>query len=454
MDEQQLNMTRGKPMKLLFSFALPLMFGSIFQQLYTVVDVAIVGQGVGLTALAALGTVDWLNWMLFGIAQGFTQGFAIRISQKYGEGDLPGLQQVLGQSARLSVWLALIAIIISQGGLHLFFRLLKVPTELYSMAELYTRILMAGMPISVLYNFTASVLRAVGDSKTPLKAMTAASVTNIVLDCVAVFVLDWGIAGAAAATVMAQCLAAVICWTKMTRTPALQFDRSHMAADKTISRNLIALGAPITLKIAIIALGGMIIQSVVNSFDMAFIAGFTASNKLFGLLEIAAMSYGFAITTYVGQNYGAGLYDRISHGIKEGLVLSILTSILIGGAMLIFGRDITMLFISSDSAELVAKAGDIAYLYLAAMSLSLPALYVLYVYQSALQGVGNTVATMISGSLEFCIRLVGSIIVTLTGYANGIFAAEVAAWFGAAIFLTITFYKHFHKLKHRTEDLS
>ena len=117
MDERQLNMTAGQPMKLLFSFALPLMFGSIFQQLYTVVDVAIVGRGVGMTALAALGTVDWLNWMLFGIAQGFTQGFAIRMSQKYGEGDEEGLRLVLGQSARLCLWLAVVAIVISQGGL-------------------------------------------------------------------------------------------------------------------------------------------------------------------------------------------------------------------------------------------------------------------------------------------------------------------------------------------------
>ena len=454
MDAQQQNMTRGRPVQLLFSFALPLMFGSIFQQLYTVVDVAIVGQGVGLTALAALGTVDWLNWMLFGIAQGFSQGFAIRISQKYGEGDICGLKIVLGQSARLSVWLAVIAILISQGGLHLFFALLKVPAELYDMAELYTRILMAGMPVSVCYNFTASVLRAVGDSKTPLKAMTAASVTNIVLDCIAVFLLDWGIAGAAAATVIAQCLAAAICWAAMKRAPVLQFDRGHMAPQRSISRSLIGLGAPITLKIAIIALGGMIIQRVVNSFDMAFIAGFTASNKLFGLLEIAAMSYGFAITTYVGQNYGAGHYDRISRGLREGLALSVATSLLIGGIMLLFGRQITMLFISSDSAQLVETAGDVAYLYLAAMSVSLPALYVLYVYQSALQGVGNTVATMISGGLEFCIRLAGSVIVTLTGCANGIFAAEVSAWFGAAIFLTVSFYRYFHKLKRRTEGYS
>lgn len=447
MDERQLNMTAGQPMKLLFSFALPLMFGSIFQQLYTVVDVAIVGRGVGMTALAALGTVDWLNWMLFGIAQGFTQGFAIRMSQKYGEGDEEGLRLVLGQSARLCLWLAVVAIVISQGGLHMFFWLLRVPHELYPLAELYTRILMAGMPISVLYSYTASVLRAVGDSRTPLKAMTVASLSNIVLDCVAVFVLDWGIAGAAGATVLAQCLAAAVCALKMARTENLRFRREHMVSDKAISRGLIGLGAPITLKIAIIAFGGMIIQSVVNSFDMAFIAGFTASNKLFGLLEIAAMSYGFAITTYVGQNFGAGQLNRITLGIRHGLVLSLVTSVIICVLMLIFGQDITMLFISSDSPELVSKAGEVAYLYLAAMSLSLPMLYILYVYQSALQGVGNTFMTMVSGGLEFVIRVIGSAIVVYTGVAYGIFIAEVAAWFGAAGFLTFTFYRHFNKIK-------
>lgn len=449
MDEKQMNMTSGSPIKLLFSFALPLMFGNIFQQLYTVVDVAIVGRGVGLTALAALGTVDWLNWMLFGIAQGFTQGFAIRMSQKYGEGDMEGLRMVLGQSARLCIWIAGIAILISQGGLHLFFRLLKVPADLYPHAELYTRILMAGMPISVYYNYTASVLRAVGNSRTPLMAMTAAAITNIILDCIAVFVLRWGIAGAAGATVIAQCFAAYICHRKMRNTDFLRFDRTHMTPVQRISRTLVGLGAPITLKIAIIAFGGMIIQSVVNSFDMAFIAGFTASNKLFGLLEIAAMSYGFAITTYVGQNYGAGLYDRIRQGLRQGLVLSVATSVVIGGLMLTFGREITMLFISSDSPALIEKAGEVAYLYLAAMSLSLPMLYILYVYQSALQGVGNTVATMISGGLEFVIRLTGSAIVTLTGIAYGIFLAEVAAWFGAAGFLTLSFYRHFKKIEQK-----
>ena len=157
--EKNLNMTQGKPLKLLFSFALPLMCGNVFQQLYTVVDTAIVGRGVGLDALAALGTVDWLNWMLLGLAQGFSQGFSVKIAQKYGEGDLFELKHVIGQSSRLSVYIAVAFTLLSQLGLPLFLKMLRVPDELWGMAELYTRILMGGLAAVVFYNFCAAVLR-------------------------------------------------------------------------------------------------------------------------------------------------------------------------------------------------------------------------------------------------------------------------------------------------------
>ena len=185
-------MTQGKPLKQLFYFALPLMFGNIFQQLYTVVDTAIVGQGVGLDALAAIGTVDWLNWMFLSVAQGFTQGFSVRISQKYGEQNIKGMKLVIGQSVRLSIIIAILGTLVSQAGLPLFLNLLKVPIELQAIATEYIRIIFAGFPIVVFYNYCASVLRAIGDSKTPLKAMVVASVTNIVLDLLAVFV--WNLA--------------------------------------------------------------------------------------------------------------------------------------------------------------------------------------------------------------------------------------------------------------------
>lgn len=444
--KKNINMTEGKPLKLIFFFALPLMFGNIFQQLYTVVDTAIVGQGVGMQALAALGTVDWLNWMATGIALGYTQGFSVRIAQNYGRKDIEGLKRTVAHSARLSIVIAIIFTILGELGLPLFLFLLRVPSDLMSMASLYTRILWGGFIFSMFYNYTSSVLRAVGDSKTPLLSMIVACITNIGLDILFVFYFKWGIAGAAIATVIAQCAAGIICAYKIYKTPELHFNKKHLNEDSYITGDLARIGTPVAAKNLIIAVGGMTIQTVVNGFGMAFIAGFTASNKLFGLLEIAAVSYGYAITTYVGQNFGANLLNRIKEGMKSAIFLSIITSLIICIIMFLFGREITMIFIASEDPESIVIAGNTAYLYLCTMAASLPALYLIYVYQAALNGMGNTMVSLVSGFIEFFIRAILAFIIGMIGFENGIFGAEVAAWFGSMIYLGYHYYKAMKKL--------
>ena len=420
-------------MKLLFSFALPLMFGNIFQQLYTVVDTAIVGRGVGMTALAALGTVDWLNWMLLGIAQGFTQGFCIRMAQKFGAQDLDGLKKALGTSVVLTAIVAILGTLIAQLGLPVFLKWMQAPEYLIPSATLYSRIIMGGFAAVCFFNLCSSTLRAVGDSKTPLIAMVVAAVTNIILDIIAVFVLKWGIAGAAAATIFSQVLSGVLCAVKIAQTPELRFTRQHITLELPLAKDLMGIGIPAAAKNIIIAVGGMVVQTVVNSFDsMSFIAGFTATNKLYGLLEIAALSYGYAVTTFVGQNYGAGFTRRIRQGVRAANTLALLSSVVIAAVMFLFGRQITMLFISREDLALAMDAGETAYRYLCCMSASLPVLYVLYVYMSALQGMGNTVAPMLSAVFELVIRIGVSIIVACIGFREGIFIAEVGAWFGGA----------------------
>ena len=425
-----LNMTTGSPVKLLFSFALPLMFGNIFQQLYTIVDTAIVGQGVGILALAALGTVDWLNWMMLGIAQGFTQGFCIRMAQKFGAQDLDGLKQTLGTSIMLTALVAIAGTLISQLGLPTFLRWMQVPDYLTASATLYSRIIMGGFCAVCFFNLCSSTLRAVGDSKTPLVAMVVAATTNIVLDIVAVFVLKWGIAGAAAATVFSQVLSGTLCAVKIANTPELRFEKRHLVLSLELVSDLMGIGIPAAVKNIIIAVGGMVVQTVVNSFDsMGFIAGFTATNKLYGLLEIAALSYGYAVTTYVGQNYGAGDLPRIRSGVRAANSLALLSSIVIAAIMILFGRPITMLFISREDAALALEAGETAYRYLCLMSVSLPILYLLYVFMSALQGMGNTIAPMWSAAFELFVRLTVAFTVARIGLRTGIFWAEVGAWY-------------------------
>ena len=443
-----LNMTTGSPMKLLFSFALPLMFGNIFQQLYTVVDTAIVGRGVGMVALAALGTVDWLNWMMLGIAQGFTQGFCIRMAQKFGAQDEEGLKQTLGTSIVLTALVAIAGTLISQLGLPLFLTWMQVPDYLRESATLYSRIIMGGFAAVCFFNLCSSTLRAVGDSKTPLVAMVVAATTNIVLDIVAVFILKWGIAGAAAATVFSQLLSGALCAIKIAKTPELQFEKRHLTMHLTMAGDLMGIGIPAAVKNIIIAVGGMIVQTVVNSFDsMAFIAGFTATNKLYGLLEIAALSYGYAVTTYVGQNYGAGNLPRIRSGVRAANILAVLSSLVIAAVMLLFGRPITMLFISREDALLALEAGETAYRYLCLMSVSLPILYLLYVYMSALQGMGNTVAPMWSAAFELAIRLAVAFTVAHLGVRSGIFWAEVGAWYGGALTQALGYFLQIRKLR-------
>ena len=445
-----LNMTKGKPMGLLFSFALPLMFGNIFQQLYTVVDTAIVGQGVGMTALAALGTVDWLNWMLLGVAQGFTQGFCIRMSQKFGAQDLVGLKQALGTSIVLTAIVAILGTLVAQLGLPVFLSWMQVPAYLVPDATGYSRIIMGGFAAVCFFNLCSGALRAVGDSKTPLMAMVVAAVTNIVLDLVAVFVLDWGITGAAAATVFSQLLSGVLCAVKILKTPELRFARRHVTLELSLAADLVRIGSPGAAKNVIIAAGGMVVQTVVNSFDsMSFIAGFTATNKLYGLLEIAALSYGYAVTTFVGQNYGAGLLPRIRQGVRSANTLALISSLVIAAAMFAFGRPITMLFISQEDLALAAEAGETAYRYLCCMSAALPVLYLLYVYMSALQGMGNTIAPMYSAVFELVIRIGASIAVAYIGFRDGIFLAEVGAWFGGAATQALGYFLQIRKITKR-----
>ena len=447
-----LNMTNGSPMKLLFSFALPLMLGNIFQQLYTIVDTAIVGRGVGMTALAALGTVDWLNWMMLGIAQGFTQGFCIRMSQKFGAQDLEGLKNTLGASVLLTAMVAVLGTLIAQLGLPVFLHWMQVPDYLRPSATLYSRIIMGGFAAVCFFNLCSSTLRAVGDSKTPLIAMVIAAVTNIILDIVAVFVLGWGIAGAAAATVFSQLLSGFLCAAKIAATSELRFEQRHLALSLQMAKDLMGIGIPAAVKNIIIAVGGMVVQTVVNSFDsVSFIAGFTATNKLYGLLEIAALSYGYAVTTFVGQNYGAGQIPRIHSGVRSANILALLSSVVICAAMLLFGRPITMLFISREDMALALEAGETAYRYLVLMSVSLPVLYVLYVFMSALQGMGNTVAPMWSAAFELLIRLTVAFTVAQIGIREGIFWAEVGAWYGGAVTQALGYILQMRKIKRQNE---
>ena len=443
--------TEGSPWRLLLLFSLPLMAGNIFQQMYTVVDTAVVGKVLGVDALAALGAVDWLNWLTLGTIQGFTQGFSILLAQRFGAGDYGRLRHAMANAVFLSVLCAVAVTAGSEALAEPVVVLLRTPEEIRHISMAYLRLLFAGLPVVTAYNFAAAALRARGDGRTPLLAMAAASVTNIGLDFLFVLGFRWGVRGAAAATIIAQCLAAGCCVWRLCRIEALHLSREDWRIDPVLCGRLMTLGLPMAAQNIIIAVGGMIIQTIVNGFGVAFIAGYTATNKLYGVLEIAATSYGYAMTTYTGQNLGAGRLDRISQGMRAGLVIALLTSAAIAGAMFLGGRWVLSCFISAGEAQ-SGEALDVAVRYLHLMLLCLPVLYILHVTRSCIQGLGNTLLPMVSGISEFFVRTGGALLLPAVIGEAGVMWAEVLAWIGADIILIPSYFYVMGRTRRRLAE--
>lgn len=434
------DMTSGSPARLIMLFAIPLMLGNIFQQLYTMVDTIVVGQIVGVQALAALGAVEWVMWLVLGVASGMTQGFSILIAQYYGAREIKDLKKALAHSYILTAILAAAVLVVSQAGAYGLLRFLNTPENIIGMSMSYLRVVFCGIPMIAAYNIFASALRAMGNSKTPLTAMILAAIINVVLDILFVAQFHMGVAGAAAATVIAQSFSAVYCFLVLRKINIVKLEKSHFSKDVILDKKLLKLGTPIVFQNVIIAVGGLVVQYVVNGYGFLFVAGFTATNKLYGLLEMAAISYGYAIVTYVGQNLGAKRPDRIKKGVRASAVIAAITSAVISVVMILWGKTILPLFISGDPKQ-TQQVLEIAYRYLFIMACFLWILYFLYVYRSALQGLGDTVIPMMSGVAEFVMRVGVALLLPLAMGENGIFYAEITAWTGAAVLLAVNYYR-------------
>ena len=439
------NMTNGSPLKLIFLFAMPLMFGNILQQLYTMIDTMVVGQFVGVDALASIGAADWINWALLGIVMGFTQGFSIRVSHTYGAQDFEKLKKVFAMIFLLCGGIAIVTTIISLCIIHPLLTLLQTPSNIIQGSLTYLTVMSIGLTIVMFYNCFSCLLRALGNSKIPLYAMILSSLINIALDLLFVCVFHLGVLGVAIATLIAQFCSTVFCLVFFIKTIPFQMTKNDFKFDYEIIKDLIRLGTPLAFQNGIISIGGIVVQSVVNSFGFLFVAGFTATNKLYGLLEVAAISFGYAITTFNSQNLGAKKYERIKKGVCQASILSLFTSIIISICMIVFGRTILMLFISGNPNE-VNTVLNIAFQYLSIMAYCLPILYILHTYRSALQGMENTVIPMVSGIVELIMRISIALYLPRLIGQDGIYYAEVFAWAGAAILLYISYHIQYRKI--------
>lgn len=426
------DMTKGSPWKLIFYFTIPVLLGNVFQQLYSMVDTIIVGRFVSVEALAAVGSTGSISFLVLGFAMGITGGFGIVISQRFGAGDEEGVRRSVGTSIMLCIIITVALTILSLATSRPLLTLMKTPADIIDDAVLYINIIYIGIFSSMYYNMIASVLRALGDSKTPLYFLLLSSAVNIVLDLVLIITFHMGVAGAAVATVFSQLFSAVLCtFYTARRYPILKLSRHDFKLDRFSSWVHLKVGLPMAFQFSVTAVGVMVLQSALNVFGSEVIASYTAASKVEILVTQPMSSLGTTMATYCGQNLGANRWDRIKKGMNACFAMG-LVSILIGMAFNIFGgRWFTSLFMENPTDSILAYSQT----YLNTIAVFYVFLACIYIFRNALQGMGDALIPMIGGIGECIARfLVAMILPAFIGY-QGVCLASPGAWVLTSIIL-------------------
>lgn len=425
------DMTKGSPVKLIIAFAMPIFIGNLFQNFYNIVDTMIVGRFVGVNALAAVGSTGSIMFCVQGLAMGMTTGFGVVIAQAFGAKN----EKLLRHYVAMSHYLTLI-ISVSATGLLLFanrtvLELMNTPEKIFEEAYIYLFIVFAGFIAMMAYNLFAAILRAIGDSRTPLYFLILSSVLNIVLDLVLVITFHMGVAGVALATVISQIVSAVLCFFYMMKKypQIMRVSRKESAFSFKSAGKLMEMGIPMALQFSITALGTMIVQSTLNLLGETAIAAYTAAQKLQGLIGQPYVALGTAMATYCGQNAGAGDMERIKDGFKKCmLVLMVTVAITFAFAWLFSGVG-ALLFVDAKETEVI----ELTRQYFKIASWFYPFLASIFIFRNALQGIGYGLDAMLGGIFELAARgVLIKLIGTGFGYA-GICFCDPAAWVAALI---------------------
>lgn len=448
------DMTKGSPLKLILTFTLPLLLTNLGQQLYLMADAAIVGQGVGVKALASVGATDWIYCLFLWTVLGLTQGFSTFVARFFGEKREEDLNKSIAASILLCAFFALLLTGIGLLTVRPLLSLLNTPTDIFDGAALYLTTMICGTPVIMAYNMAASILRAFGDGRSPLFAMVIAATLNIGLDLLFVFVFRFGIFGAALASVLSQLISFTYCLLVLRGYSVFSLTKAAFRPDFPLIRSMVLFGLPLAMEYIVIALGGIVLQSEVNLQGSIFIAGYTATNKIYGLLECSAISVGLAVSTFLAQNYGARKFSRFKAGLKISIFIVLLLSVLVSALTYLFRYPILSLFLKAGDAD-SAGALAISLRYLTYMVFLLSILYLIHIFRNALQAMQIASWSMISGFSELLARVFTSKLLIHAIGSDALFLAEPIAWLFAL--LTVLFpYLFYHRrfLRNSKEDFS
>ncbi len=439
-------------MKLIVGFAVPTLFGLLFQQLYSMVDTMIVGKLLGAQALAAVGATGSINFLIIGFCMGVCSGFAIPVAREMGAGEHSRMRRYVANAAYLAGAFALVMTVATCLLCRSILAAMHTPEDIFADSYRYIFIIFAGIPATYLYNLLAGVIRSLGDSRTPVYFLALSSLLNIVLDVALILWGGMGVAGAAAATVASQAVSGGAClWHVRRRFPILRIGRQERGVDKKLCGDLCAMGVPMGLQYSVTAVGSIVLQSAVNGLGSLYVAATAAGSKLYGFIACPFDAMGAAMATYCGQNVGAGKLDRLGKGIFDCSVLGFVYSLLAFGAMLAFAPECAMWFIDADEGErLPVLVGLVSRFVRVGTGFFFP-LALVNIVRFSIQGMGYSVFAILSGVLEMIARAaVGHWFVPAFGYGAACFASP-AAWVCADLFLLPACLLCIHRLR-RNQD--
>ncbi|SKA02970.1 putative efflux protein, MATE family [Pilibacter termitis] len=437
-------LTKGSPVKLILLFTIPLLIGNIFQQLYATVDMIIVGKTLGKTPLAAVGSTGSLNFLIIGFAVGLTSGLSILTAQRFGAEDFRGVKKSFAVSIVISAIVTVILTILSVLFVHPMLVIMQTPKAIIHDAQNFITIIFLGIFASIAFNLLSNVLRALGDSRTPLVFLIIACVINIALDLFFIIIMDWGVAGAAIATVVAQVLASVCCVIYIyQKIPLLQLRKKDFQLSKQDFVAHARVAFPMAFQTSIIAIGAVVLQGALNSLGTNVVAAQTAAGRIDQFATLPMMSFGVTMATYTAQNYGAKQYLRIIQGVKQGLMLSCSFAVIAGALVILFGKQLVKIFISASEIKVI----ELAQVYFNINASLYWILAILFILRYTLQGLGQSVVPTIAGIMELIMRCGAAIFLTiLLGYP-GAAAASPLAWIGSVVVLLASYVKSIQRLK-------
>ena len=444
------DLTKGSPMRLLLSFGIPILFGFLFQQLYNVVDTAIVGQTLGGNALAAVGSTSSINFLVVGFTTGVCGGFAIPIAQQCGARNDRELRRYVTGSLWLCIIVGLLLTAATVALCGNILTLMDTPQDIYHRAWLYIVTIFAGMPGYFLYNMCAGILRSLGDSRTPVIWLVAASLLNVVLDIMCIVTFHMDVFGAAFATIFSQYVAGFGCLVRLCRGfPVLKMEKGDWAWDGKRIRVLCSMGLPMGLQYSITAIGSILIQAAVNHLGTSYITAVTAASKVHLFLACPFDAMGSAMATYGGQNVGAQKWDRLHQGTRACVLLGVIYSILSLGIVWFFGDFLAALFLDAEAMSLMPLVRQ--YL-LIVTAFSVP-LALVNILRFMIQGMGFSPIATLAGALEMIGRGAMAYLTPALGYMAACFASPVA-WLLADVFLIAAYFLCCRHLRRTTPILA